>query len=477
MGLQHIGTAGRNQRMSGGDLGKRATPRIMVVMRDILTMLLLVALGTPAHAQPTDEQLGLDAHFYLILFPELRTLPAPAWLTPGVRVTYSSLASVGSAGSAISQNDVVAANGREVSVFQHAYTDIGSGVVPLYQGYLQGLPGVGGFWVNPQVLVNAERVAGNGLNVSRYDKDIAGQSVAVVRFQNDTDQSRMAYEFDSATGLMTFSSFTTNNTVTQLWLQSVRGLDIPWAPSRAPGWVRTGATNVYSGGYATTLEGSGTFTQRFDLSFVIKSAGARWSIYERQSALGGAAPDTITGISAEAQLIGALWLPRSALTIAVPAAGQLIDDDPHTGARTFIARDELGIVLQQQTSGSVTSWLYDPTTGVLMRYTQQQQSGIAVIAVDVSRTGGSDLAALAAQPDDPDDPPITPPGGNDPGNNPGGNDPGNNPGGNDPGGNGGTAPAPSGGGNVGCAGGQASLTVFLLGLLGHLVLRSRRRSA
>ncbi len=471
-------------------MGKRTTQRIMVGMRNLLTLFCLAALGTPAHAQPSDEQLGLDAHFYLILFPELRTLPAPAWLTPGVRVTYASLASVGSAGTAISHNDVVAANGREVSVFEHAYTDIGSGVVPLSSGYLQGLPGVGSFWVNPQVLVNAERVAGNGLNVSRYNKDIAGQSVAVVRFQNDTDQSRMAYEFDSATGLMTFTSFTTANTVTQLWLQSVRGLDIPWAPSRAPGWVRTGATNVYSGVYATTLEGSGTFTQRFDLSFLIQSAGARWSIYQRQSALDGAAPDTITGMSGEAQLIGALWLPRSALTIAAPADGLLIDEDPHTGARTFIARNELGIVLQQQTSGSVTSWFYDPTSGVLTRYTQQQQSGIAVIAIDVSRTGGSDLAALAQAPDGPDDPPITTPGGigrdpgntpggNDPGNTPGGTDPGNTPGGNDPGGNdpggdGSAVPVPRGGGNVGCAGGSASLAGLLLGLS---ALGARRRFA
>lgn len=119
----------------------------------------LVVAPATARAAPTDADVG----GMLALFPNARTLPAPAFLVPGVRVSYSTGSASGGidgvAGGGVLQYDVVARDLRQIAACLHSYGDLGAGVFPLATGPAIGYPGVGPFWINPTVLVGAERFA------------------------------------------------------------------------------------------------------------------------------------------------------------------------------------------------------------------------------------------------------------------------------------------------------------------------------
>ncbi|HRE88674.1 MAG TPA: hypothetical protein PK095_05985, partial [Myxococcota bacterium] len=65
---------------------RHLTPRLILAA----SILLFAALRPPtARAQATDDDVG-DKVSFLALFPNLRALPAPTFLQPGLRVTFSS---------------------------------------------------------------------------------------------------------------------------------------------------------------------------------------------------------------------------------------------------------------------------------------------------------------------------------------------------------------------------------------------------
>src|SRR5690606_32663091 len=118
--------------------------------------------------------------------------------------------------------DVVTRDGGQVLAYQASYANDGAGFYPLTSGYVRGYPGLGTFWMSPGGLVGAEGRAGAGLTVTRYQKQVLGQTVTVVRFQTQTTTGQTVFEFDAATGLLVFNSLSSGPSAAQLTVLSVR---------------------------------------------------------------------------------------------------------------------------------------------------------------------------------------------------------------------------------------------------------------
>ncbi len=242
-------------------------------------MVVLCSLGSQTRevwAAPTDDDLG-DLAGLVELFPQARELPPPTWLALGVRASYSGAsASFGGGGAAasLSQFDVVAADGNQISIYGHAYGNLGTGVLPLGGGRVVGYTGIGPFWIHPSVLVDAESFSGGSLTVTRYDR---GGGQIVVRFQTQTANGQTVVEIDVDTGALVFSSITIQGSASQFEHLGTRALPLPWTPDRAPNWVRQGATLEYQGTRATTIQASGTVEQALDSTAAFVEGGARWA--------------------------------------------------------------------------------------------------------------------------------------------------------------------------------------------------------
>lgn len=377
-----------------------------------LTVLAITALAgallpAGARARVTDAELG-DVESFLTLFPTLRTAPAPAFVAPRVRVTYETGSAVfgtgtgsGSAGGGILQYDIVQTDVTQVLAILQSYANDGSGFYPLGSGHVRGYPGLGSFWMNPQALVGAESLGGQGLTVTRTQKTLAsGTTFNVVRFQTQTQNGQTVFEFDTQTGVMVFNSLSSQQSASQIVLVSVRQLDLPWEPARAPNWVRPGAALAYSGSQTTTLPGTGSFPAPFELAMQVLEAGPQWSLGTASTRLNGQDQGGGAAATGEAQILGGFWISRGALDRQYPADGLTVDTDPTTGATTYMGRDEAGnLVVQQVTAVSRTTSIYEPRLGVLNRVIQEVQSVVSLTTIDLARvTPDADLDTLAAQP-------------------------------------------------------------------------------
>lgn len=369
--------------------------------------LLFVALGVlvpgVTHAQPSDDQIGELSTFFE-LFPELRTLPAPEVVAPAIRVSYSaSGATSGSGGAGVIQYDVVSMSPTTVMLNQQNFGDGGAGVIPLGQTVARGRPGLGPFWINPRVLTNAERVASPTLTVTRYDKQVAGSTRSVVRFQTQTSTGRTVYEFSAASGLLVFSSTSSSGGAAQLELLSLRTLQLPWPDDAAPRWARPGTRLDFTGSRTTQVNGANTVTQQMQVSMSISDATNQWSVFDAAIALenvGQSSNQTVAGI---AQLDAAIWLPLGALAANLPNASTMVDRDPITGAQVFVSTDTDAIIVHRELPASTTTWIYDDSLGVLDQQVDRVQTPQSFVETVLSRTGGSNLSELAELPPLPDE--------------------------------------------------------------------------
>lgn len=378
-----------------------------------LSILAIAALAfalapSVALAQVTDDELG-DVGAFLTLFPALRAAPAPAFVVPRVRVTYETGSAAfgtgtgtGASGGGILQYDIVQTDVTQVLAILQSYANDGNGYYPLGSGYVRGYPGLGSFWMNPQALVGAESLGGQGLTVTRTQKTLAsGATFNVVRFQTQTQGGQTVFEFDTETGVMVFNSISSPQSASQIVLVSVRQLNLPWEPARAPNWVRPGAKLAYSGSQTTTLPGTGTLPGTpFELAMEVLQAGPQWSLGTASTRLNGQDQGSGPVATGEAQMGGGLWMSRGALDRQYPAEGLTVDTDPVTGATVFMGRDESGnLVVQQVTPVSRTTSIYEPRLGVLNRVIQEVQYAVSQETIDLARvTPDADLDVLAAQP-------------------------------------------------------------------------------
>lgn len=344
------------------------------------------AYPTDAAAPPTagNEQTSAADSPFLILYPQLRQAPAPAWLRPGVRLTYNSAYATFAreiddptpSGAGLIQYDVIAQDRRSVVVVPTLYGIDSQGQPPTGLGYLLGLPGLGETWFAPQVLADAEAAAHEGLLVNRLTVDVEGESYDVVRFQSNTDSGEEVWEFEEQTGLLVFhrqALYDGAGNQTSANMQSLVGrrqVKLPWRYGSTPDWAKRGAEIHLAGSQMVDVGGPPYIPLPMAVDLRVSKANSLWSEYSQATWLNNQRIAQNSGATGVAQIIGGIWLPPEAL--GVLHAGDVLDRDPLTGYVTRV--DEATarqISLSTQGPGVLRRYSYDARTGKLIGFYQE----------------------------------------------------------------------------------------------------------
>ncbi|MFZ1770450.1 MAG: hypothetical protein WAU00_14695 [Caldilinea sp.] len=358
----------------------------------MLVIALLLSAVSPAAATPPAQTFGGDPlNAFPLLFPELLTMPAPAWVREGQRISYYVQSATiaqqegeeGASGAGYLQHDIVALDGAFAVVASSLYLNTGAGVTPAGVFGASFLPGVSDFWLNPAVLKHAEDVANDELVVVHMPTTIAEQEYDAVRFEYHTEDGVTISMFDTETGLLVYFRHTVGADAaatrqsSEIYLLGRRQLRIPWRGTKAPTWVKQGAMLEYEGTRSVFVAGSpsGQFAESASAS--IKLAQGRWSAFRLTSFLGGAvtgASDRVTGAN---QVADALWLPVEALKNSVRAG--TLDRDPVTGVTiAYVRNADRSITIRGEGSLFRIDNTYDRRTGKLITARVEVQTGLAV---------------------------------------------------------------------------------------------------
>lgn len=359
----------------------------------LIFVLFLLAGLLPGSAPAQAQGLTTDNPF-LALFPELATLPAPSWVRERLRVSYygaSAAAYKGpdepsTAGAGITQTDVVAMDRRSVALSTRFLLDLGGGTVqPSITVGEIGAPGVGPFWINPAVLVDAERVANEDLAVNHTTSTIEGVTYNVVRFDYSSQGATYAWVFEEATGLLLFHRFDMGEGGSKGHQQfvSMRRVRLPWRSNATPDWDEPGSEMRFEGNYWVLIPGGEPIGLPMAVTAKVKRVQPRWSLATVTDAVSGQASWPIDRVTGVAQLYEAFWLPAEAL--AASPRNPVLDRDPATGAEISYERSGGVVTLTEVGSTWTNTLTYDGQTGALLSIGSQKQVGISTITIELQR--------------------------------------------------------------------------------------------
>lgn len=356
-----------------------------------LFALLLLLLPMPAAAAPPAQVTpGGQLSDLVVLFPALARLPAPEWLTEGMRATYSSASATspgdvddsGGGGSGLLQYDVVATERRTVATYGQFYLDLGNGNLQNSFSFASVTgAGVGDFWVNPTALANAEDVAGDGLSVARMPYSAAGEDFDAVRLQYEGDKSTYVWMFDEASGLLLFYRHDVdvgNNAhqLAQMTLAGLRQLKLPWKAGGPAFTIKRGDGWDYAGQFSTLISGSPVIPLPMTSHVEVARVRPRWTLTTQEGTLSGQPSGASSGLTGATQLFGGMWLPAGALSARPRRA--VIDTDPLTGATVTFGRAANGLITITESGATwSTALIYDGETGLFLALHKEMQVGIA----------------------------------------------------------------------------------------------------
>ncbi len=340
---------------------------------------------------------------WTVLFPELAQKPAPEWCKPGVRLLYT----VASANIRLNPNDSGAGGGAGYTTVdvvgldqQHAaltitsYSDGTGGrnyVSLASQGDITPPATGGDYWIHPDVLRGATRMAGQGLQILEMPYEAGGRRYDAVRFQYDAHNSQSVYVYDKATGIMVFSSNRVgpaegDRTQGHLEFQGMRTVTWPWSNAAPPDWLARFGGMRGQGTQTIAIPGSPAMPIPLQCGFTAKQRGADWLQYELSVTMAGLAgmppqTNTVAGVCGNGSFNG-LWIPPQA--IGALQAGQVLDEDPVLGIQRLVLQADANlVVLREQGRTYYLDGLYDTRTGLLRRAVKVEQS-IATTTTDIS---------------------------------------------------------------------------------------------
>ena len=359
---------------------------------------------------PGDAFLDLGANQFLALFPELRSAPRPAWLREGSRVTYyyqlaaSSFKSPdeddddpsddkpGVGGNGYMQYDLVALDRRyAVSAFKlWSLSTVGDDVTPSLVVASSGRPGLGDYWMSPDVLAHAEEA--EGMVVERRTTEAAGTTYHAVRFSWHDPGVSYVWMFDEESGLLLFYGYEildeVNDTLQsgQMIFADQRYLDLPWSGGTAPAWVAETRTLPYAGSYAVYTYGPAPTTLEYGAIVTLRRSRPKWAEYTLTDYVSGLRNTSITRVTGAAQLIGGFWLAPAALDAL---AGEPVRDvDPVTGVQLTTATGPGGVLVVTEEGALFRSKAtYDGDSGVLLAAELTTRAGVATIAITLELAG------------------------------------------------------------------------------------------
>ena len=356
-----------------------------------------------------------------LLLPAAAHAPAPAWVKPGLRLTYyTGVASVRGngldwkldkdgrfvdpqgnhwsgdekqsiGGHGYIQYDIVALDSGQVALQQSSYLlNLQEPLSLLSRQGLLGPPGTGGdLWVAPTLLKRLPDGMHAGFQIYRAPYRIGNTTRGSVWIHQDSRSGSFQYIYDSATGvLLHYSSAgkpqngpvlgpnesenTSNVLLFQSTLAEQRMLKLPWMGDDIADWTAHLSTLRYQGVSATGSPGVGSPPIRQSVSEIItpQSHSRRWAFFTTTFQSGGLSHQVpLVGGSAQ---IGALWIAPQTLSHLQP--GQEIDRDPITRAVTRVGRSSQaeGTVISEVGATYQLDFHYDLATGHLIGWDQTE---------------------------------------------------------------------------------------------------------
>lgn len=379
---------------------------IRIALVCCLVILAVLALCADAAAQLgfAPSEMSAEVTGWLALIPQLRTVAAPDWLKPGMRLTYiiSSASRQGDttpAGQSVVHYDFLSVDASGVVAALGASVISGGSIMTLREaGFTVGAPGAGEVWLHPSVLPGAQAYANPHLTVTRTQMNIGGKAVPAVRFGATGDGSTSTRTFDEATGMLLFSMYTLGdfdtakqaNTMAEF--VSARQKQAAWAGGSLPGWAQVGTKLVYDGYHSANVGyGSPAIPVSLRTVMSIVRLGSTYAIVKSENFVNGVSSGQSFGVASALMPTDSVFLPPEALRTLKP--GQVLDQDPFTGVVVAVSQQPvyldgkalLTITYQGRSFRRV--YAYDTGTGMLTYMGQTSTESIAVTTIELRLAG------------------------------------------------------------------------------------------
>jgi hypothetical protein len=313
------------------------------------------------------------------------------------------------AGEAYTQTDVIAVEGDDVVLSNTLY-----GIDLIARQYtLQPLGGgrvpgaaVDGGWVNPDLMQTLLTTGYQGLMILRGPYLLNGQQFDGVAFVARSEGSYASSTFDAASGVLLSMNASVegggapvhgplddpqgNVQLSLSRFVSARQRTIPGMDAAAPAWVATTPELVYDGTYTATnpldpTSGPWVWPMRQTVTF--GDGGRTWSTFSSHTVIdldGMQQPSDGSGVTGPT---GLYWYDPA--TLASMSQGDVIDEDPVTGARTTVESVGGGgsgavVTITTAMDGITLRLGYDVGTGVLVSLALTQSVTGATVALQLT---------------------------------------------------------------------------------------------
>ncbi len=313
------------------------------------------------------------------------------------------------AGQGFTQTDVVAVEGTDVvltnTLYGLDYMSNRFGLTPLGGSRMAGAV-VDGGWINPDLLRNIEAAGYQDLQILRGPYTLGSTRYQAISFINTASGAYQDSSYDTATGVLLATNTSTKGQDspvhgpldnpqgnTQLSLTrfvGTRQRSLPGLGAPVPDWVARTSQLVYSGTYTAfnPYDPSGVFTWPMEQTVQFGAGGRTWATFTNHTVV------TFNGIPQSsdgkgvASSVGLYWYDPAALATMSP--GQLLDEDPVTGARITVESVEPGgtgavVNIQQQLNGVLLQLGYDRDRGVLLTFRMRSETAASDISVQLTQ--------------------------------------------------------------------------------------------
>lgn len=354
-------------------------------------------------------------------------LGPPTWVQPGTRLTwYGAAASVAqsyytyvedpegtwedpttgkryrrtdesgedmptAAGEAYTQTDVLAVEGTDVVLVNNLYSiDLLARqfvLTPLGGARVPGTV-VDGAWVNPEALQAVLATGYQGLQILRGDYVLGGNTFPAISFVSNATGAYQSSTFDMESGVLLATNTSTegagspvrgplddpqgNVQLSYTRLADVRQRSVPGLSAPVPWWVATTPQLVYTGSYTATNPmdpQAGPWVYPMETTVSFGEGGQTWATFSSRTVIdlgGSQRPTDAAGVTGPT---GLYWYDPS--TLATMNPGDLIDEDPVTGARITVESVGPGatatvVSIFTEMNGVTVRLGYDAGTGVLV---------------------------------------------------------------------------------------------------------------
>lgn len=393
--------------------GPRASPLPYMSRRamrlPILALLLPSVLVWSADAQD------------LAPLPMRVTGPPPAWIEPGLRLTYSTLvgtlpdaelvyeadagglwvddhgnhyrqvevAAQGSHG--FLQADVVALTAAEAAVQLRFYLLEGverdAPLLSVETGYVAPASTGGDLWIHPDRLRELAERGVDGVLVKPLQHTLELATYDALLFYAPRPSGKSVWIYDLASGVLLYSSDVTRMhgqrnaagietgagglQVRFTTFQASRTLGLPWASRAAPAPPASLERLAYRGRFVVRQSGAADTVVPFEAQFRAERRSDGFLLLT-PAAQGGVSLPGLERRLVGAHQLGGPWIPPSGLATLRPM--QELDRDPLTRVTTFVgAVDEREVVLTQDSPRQRGEFTYRRSDGVLRRLVTEER--------------------------------------------------------------------------------------------------------